>query len=142
MPLLFSAVYAASLTVPIKATYSEYTGWGEDPVVVDAPPFPPDGVFSITGDGVVSIFWNPNQEPDLEGYFVYRSVANPGPYYAIDGARLSAGTTSYDDFDVDNGETWFYAAIDARTRQTADYAVTPAFWCRRGCPVQGGRVLF
>jgi hypothetical protein len=79
----------------------------EDPVVVDAPPFPPDGVFSVTGDGVVSIFWNPNQESNLDGYVVYRSVANPGPYYAL--ADVSPSTTAYDDFAVVNGETWFYA---------------------------------
>lgn len=105
-----SAVAAVMLMLPFVAGCDD-----EDPVVVDAPPFPPDGVFSITGDGVVSIFWNPNQEPDLQGYIVYRSVANPGPYYALDGAVLSASTTSYDDFDVVNGETWFYAvtAFDA-----------------------------
>jgi hypothetical protein len=87
----------------------------EDPVVVDAPPFPPDGVFSVTGDGVVSIFWNPNQESDLQGYRVYRSVANPGPYYLLDGGDVPASRNDYDDFDVVNGETWFYAvtAYDA-----------------------------
>lgn len=105
-----SAVAAVMLMLPFVAGCND-----EDPVVVDAPPFPPDGVFSITGDGVVSIFWNPNQERDLDGYIVYRSVANPGPYYRLDGAVLSASTTSYDDFDVVNGETWFYAvtAFDA-----------------------------
>lgn len=105
-----SAVAAVMLMLPFVAGCDD-----EDPVVVDAPPFPPDGVFSITGDGVVSIFWNPNQERDLDGYIVYRSVANPGPYYPLDGAVLSASTTSYDDFDVVNGETWFYAvtAFDA-----------------------------
>ena len=37
---------------------------------------------------------------------------------------------------------WFYAAINSRIRPTANEAITPAFWCRRGCPVQGGRVWF
>ena len=105
-----SAVAAVMLMLPFVAGCED-----EDPVVVDAPPFPPDGVFSITGDGVVSIFWNPNQESDLQGYVVYRSVANPGPYYPLDGAVLSASETAYDDFDVVNGETWYYAvtAFDA-----------------------------
>lgn len=97
-----SAVAAVMLMLPFVAGCED-----EDPVVVDAPPFPPDGVFSITGDGVVSIFWNPNQESNLDGYVVYRSVANPGPYYPL--ADVSASSTEYDDFDVVNGETWFYA---------------------------------
>jgi hypothetical protein len=82
----------------------------EGPVVaevVDVPPFPPDGVFSITGDGVVSIYWNANWEEDLDGYAVYRSTTNPGPYYFLD--EVSANQTWYDDTDVVNGETWFYA---------------------------------
>lgn len=99
-----SAVAAVMLMLPFVAGCED-----EDPVVVVAPPFPPDGVFSVTGDGVVSIYWNPNQEPDLQGYRVYRSVANPGPYYWLDGAELPASATAYDDFDVVNGQTWFYA---------------------------------
>jgi hypothetical protein len=85
----------------------------EDPVVVDSPPFPPDGVFSVTGDGVVSIFWNPNQEPDLAGYRVYRGPQEFGQYDFL--VEVSASTTAYDDADVVNGDTWFYAvtAFDA-----------------------------
>ncbi len=82
----------------------------EDPVVVDAPPFPPDGVFSVTGDGVVSIFWNPNEEPDLAGYEVWRGNEAPeGPYFHL--ATVSPSTTAYDDTDVVNGEFWFYAVL-------------------------------
>ena len=79
----------------------------ENPVVVDTPPFPPDGVFSITGDGVASIYWNANWEDDLAGYAVYRSTTDPGPYFFID--EVAASETFYDDTDVVNGETWYYA---------------------------------
>lgn len=79
----------------------------ENPVVVDTPPFPPDGVFSLTGDGVVSIYWNANWEDDLAGYAVYRSTTDPGPYFFID--EVAASETFYDDTDVVNGETWYYA---------------------------------
>ncbi len=104
-----SAVAAVMLVLPFVAGCED-----EDPVVVDAPPFPPDGVFSVTGDRVVTLFWNPNQESDLAGYAIYRGAADPGPYYRL--AELSASTTAYDDFDVVNGEHWFYAvtAFDAR----------------------------
>ncbi|HEX6790205.1 MAG TPA: hypothetical protein VF247_02755 [Candidatus Krumholzibacteria bacterium] len=98
----------AALTMPLVA------GCEDDPVVAaDYPPFPPDGVFSVTGDGVVTIYWNSNQEGDLAGYTVYRGNEDlAGPYYAL--ADVPANQTYYDDFDVNNGETWFYAvaAVD------------------------------
>jgi hypothetical protein len=104
-----STVAAVMLMLPFVAGCDD-----ENPVVVDAPPFPPDGVFSVTGDGVVTLYWNPNDEPDLAGYAVWRGNQAPdGPYFHL--ADVSSNSTSYDDFDVVNGETWFYAvvAIDA-----------------------------
>ncbi len=103
-----SAVAAVLLVLPYVAGCDD-----EDPVVVDAPPFPPDGVFSITGDGVVTLVWNPNQESDLAGYAVYRGTADPGPYYFL--ADVNANETFYDDTAVVNGQHWFYAvtAFDA-----------------------------
>lgn len=101
-----AAVAVAAVMLPLVA------GCNEDPVAVDDPPFPPNGVFSVTGDGVVSIYWNPNQEKDLAGYRVYRGKSDPGPYYRL--ADVSKSQTYYDDTDVVNGDTWFYAvtAID------------------------------
>ena len=93
----------AALTMPLVA------GCEDDPVVAaDNPPFPPDGVFSITGDKLVTIYWNSNQESDLAGYRVYRgNVAEEGPYDPI--ADVPANQTFYDDTDVQNGDFWFYA---------------------------------
>jgi hypothetical protein len=99
----------AAVMLPLVAGCSNH----EDPVAVaDNPPFPPDGVFSVTGDGVVSIYWNANQEADLAGYAVYRGTSDPGPYYHL--ADVPASQTYYDDTSVVNGETWFYAvtAVD------------------------------
>jgi len=106
----------AALTMPLVAGCDN-----DDPVVAadTYPPFPPDGVFSITGDKVVSIYWNENQEPDLDGYRVYRgNVDLSGPYYPL--ADVAASQTYYDDFDVNNGETWFYAvtAFDKRGNES------------------------
>jgi hypothetical protein len=97
-------VAVAALTLPLVAGCSS-----DNPVVAaDNPPFPPDGVFSVTGDHLITIYWNQNQEPDLAGYRVYRgNVDLSGPYYPL--ADVSKGTTSYDDSSVQNGETWFYA---------------------------------
>jgi hypothetical protein len=94
---------AAALALSLVAGCEE-----EGPVVVaDTPPFPPDGVFSVTGDGVVTIYWNENQEPDLAGYAVYRGLTDPGPYDFL--AEVAASQTYYDDASVINGQTWFYA---------------------------------
>jgi hypothetical protein len=83
----------------------------EDPVVVvdDTPPFPPDGVFSVTGDDVVTIYWNANWEDDLAGYAVFRNDQPDGLYSHV--SDVAADQTWYDDFDVINGETWFYAVL-------------------------------
>jgi hypothetical protein len=98
-----AAVALAAMMLPFVAGCDD-----EAPVgVADTSPFPPDGVFSITGDGVVSIYWNENWEEDLAGYRVYRSTTNPGPYFELE--AVSPGQTWFDDFDVVNGETWFYA---------------------------------
>ena len=69
------------------------------------PPNPPTGVFSVTGDGYVEIYWDQNFEPDVAGYNVYWSHYDNGPYYIMD---ATAGTY-YVDYDVTNGETYFYA---------------------------------
>jgi hypothetical protein len=84
----------------------------EDPVVIvedDTPPFPPDGVFSVTGDQVVSIYWNANWEQDLAGYAVFRNDQADGFYSHV--SDVPADQTYYDDADVINGETWFYAVL-------------------------------
>ena len=97
-----AAVVIAAVMLPFVAGCED-----DSPVVVDTPPFPPDGVFSITGDGVVSIYWNANWEDDLAGYAVYRSTSDPGPYFLLE--EVAADQTWYDDTDVVNSETWFYA---------------------------------
>lgn len=109
------AIWLSGAVAAVAAVMLPFVaGCDDDPVVVDGPPFPPDGVFSITGDGVVSIYWNANWEDDVTGYIVYRSTAEPGPYFPLDGGHVPASQTYYDDTDVVNGQTWYYAvtAVD------------------------------
>ncbi len=98
-------IVAMAMILPIVA------GCSEDAVPVrdSAPPFPPDGVFSITGDGLVTIYWNDNWEIDLAGYDIYRGPEEFGEYTRI--GTTGANTTVYEDRDVVNGETWFYAVV-------------------------------
>lgn len=77
------------------------------PVVDNAPPFPPDGVFSVTGDEMVTIYWNDNWENDLDGYAIYRHTEATGNYAWL--ADVSASQTYYVDEPLVNGDTWYYA---------------------------------
>jgi len=77
----------------------------------DTPPAVPRGLYSVTGDGEVYLYWYANQEEDFNFYVVYRSTFElAGPYTEI------ATTTSpeYVDRQVTNGRTYFYAvtAVD------------------------------
>ena len=73
------------------------------------PPAAPRGVTSISGDGEVTILWYPNQEPDLDGYEVWRSRNPDTGYRKI--AVVSPNITEFTDTDVQNGETYYYAVL-------------------------------
>jgi hypothetical protein len=72
----------------------------------DEPELPaPSGVFSVTGDGWVELYWNPIQDVDLETYTIYRSLNAGGPY-AVIGFSVDE---YYRDGQVSNGITYYYA---------------------------------
>jgi len=96
------AVLAATVTLLLFAGGCS----DETTVSVDrTPPRAPRGVFSVTGDQKVDIYWLENCESDLEGYRVYWSESEPGPYKFI----ASTTATHYTDIDVTNGHTYYYA---------------------------------
>ena len=81
---------------------------GNDVIVVDKePPARPRGVRAITGDGQVFIEWYGNEEYDLRGYIIYRSLNEIKDYVEI--ARVNSKVTSYLDTNVVNGTTYYYA---------------------------------
>ncbi len=65
----------------------------------------PSGVFTITGDGQVEVFWDEIQDNDVDGYRVYRSIAADGPYTTLG----SSPEGYYLDDNVSNGVTYYYA---------------------------------
>ncbi|MFA5032961.1 MAG: fibronectin type III domain-containing protein [bacterium] len=69
------------------------------------PPVVPTGVVSVTGNEEVTLYWNPNSEGDLSGYFIYRSDDPHGPYEVI-GSSTSA---FFVDKGVANAVTYYYA---------------------------------
>jgi len=70
-----------------------------------SPPHAPQALYSVTGDGSVTLHWIPNTEPDLAGYRVYRGPSFAGPYTPL--ATTSA--TTYVDNGAANGTTYYYA---------------------------------
>lgn len=99
----------ALLAVALAAAALSGTGCEEDcdlPVVGEFPPAPPSGVYSITGDGWIEIRWNANTETGLAGYDIFWSDDPSAPFdYMVSVPRHA---TSYVDYDVDNGFTYFY----------------------------------
>jgi hypothetical protein len=104
----------AILVLPFVAGCSNECSECPDPAGTNAPPFPPDGVFSITGDEVVTICWNDKNETYVIAYGIYRSD-EPDP---VDGYEWIAdvdwedacedGLCCFADTTVDNGDTWYY----------------------------------
>jgi hypothetical protein len=81
--------------------------------ISDLPPYPPDGVFSITGDEVVTVCWNQKTEPNIVAYGIYKNTELWGAYTWIANVNAvdacSDGLCCFDDAGLNNGETWYYA---------------------------------
>ncbi len=93
------------------------------------PPAAPTGLAASGGDGVVDLTWNPNGEPDLAGYNVYRATASGGPYTQLNGPLVT--TASYSDTTVTNDTTYYYvvSAEDTSANESGDSneaSATPA----------------
>ncbi len=74
------------------------------------PPSVPKGLYSITGDKGVWLFWEENDEKDFAAYWVYRAEEGDKYYESI--ARTQ--TSEFYDHPLKNGTTYFYAisAVD------------------------------
>lgn len=71
----------------------------------DRPPSPPKGIYTVTGDNRIDIFWNENPEGDVAGYNVYYSYSYSGKYTLIG----STYRNSFIDYGAKNGTTYYYA---------------------------------
>lgn len=81
----------------------------------DLVPAAPQGVFSITGDEAVYIYWNGPYETDIAGYYIWRSYNPTTDYVRYDYVDASSNPNldlliyEYVDDAVVNGETYYYA---------------------------------
>ena len=97
-------------------------GCSDDEILIinEIPPAP-QGIFSITGDNAVFIFWNAPYEADLAEFFVYRSLEPIdsfkviGTVIADDNPNLDLVLHQFTDNTAVNGQTYYYAvaSVDA-----------------------------
>lgn len=133
-------MWSGTVCAVILALLPFVAGCDDDPVEVDlTPPFPPDGVFSITGDRWVEILWNENWEDDLAAYGIYKSTAELGPYDHI--TDVPASQLSYVVTNINNGETWYYAvAAFDRAGNESEWSFDEVFDTPR--PAGTGLILY
>ncbi len=91
----------------------------------DRPPHTVDGVYSVTGDGRVTVYWRANQESDIAYYKIYGNSAATGTFTLVG----SSTTTSFIDTSVANGNTYFYAvaAVDLAGQESAELSFENVF---------------
>lgn len=100
----------------------------------DPEPATPQGVYSVTGNSSVTIYWNGVYERDIESYSVWRSTQPTTNYSRIatiaaqDNPNLDLLIYNYTDNGLTNGQTYFYAvtAID-RSNQESDLSAEEVF---------------
>ncbi len=109
-------------------------GCDNDECVFDPVPAAPQGVFSITGDGEVYIYWNGPYESDIKEYVIWRSD-QPTTYYTEIGRRTAVANPNLDliiyeyiDEGLQNGHTYYYAvsAVD-RANQMSELSAEEVF---------------
>ena len=80
----------------------------DDPIVVPTDtvaPAKPQALYSVTGDGSVTLHWVKNTDPDLAGYRVYMGPAYNGPYDPL----ATTGNTTFTVNGLTNGVTRYFA---------------------------------
>jgi hypothetical protein len=98
----------------------------EDRIVsVNNAPFRVEGVYSVTGDNEVTVYWRENQETDIDRYKVYRNNAPTGNFTLIG----SVASPPFIDTNLTNGVTYYYAvsAVDHSGQESADLSFENVF---------------
>jgi hypothetical protein len=118
----------------------------DDNPVYDPAPATPQGVYSVTGDEQVFVYWNGIYEQDVKEYLVYRSLDAVTGYQVIatvaaqSNPNLDLLVYEYEDDNVDNGTKYYYAIASVdRAGQRSELSAENVFDTPRP---QGTVVLF
>lgn len=120
--------FAGSLTAVTLVALLGATGCDDNRdrvITANPPPFAVDGVYSVTGDLEVTVYWRANQENDIAYYKVYRNSAPTGTFSLIG----SPTGTSFVDQNVTNGQTYYYAvaAVDDAGQESPELSYENVF---------------
>ncbi len=100
---------------------SEAESLGSEPATITPedifPPAVPSGLAAIAGVSSIELSWNPNTEPVLRGYYVYRSLEG-APFQRLPD---SVATPAYSDHAVESGKRYRYqvSAVDQAGHESA-----------------------
>ncbi len=83
-------------------------------------PSAPAGLTAVGGDLIVSLDWNNNTEPDINGFNVYRSFTSGGPYIKQNTSLIIS--SDFNDANVTNGTIYYYVvtAEDTSLNESAN----------------------
>lgn len=123
------------LTIAIALTAGLLAGCEDDnAILIDTAPMTPQGVYSVTGDNAVYLYWNGPYESDIDGYIIWRSFEPINNYQqiayvdAVPNPALDLLIYEYIDHAVINGATYYYAvsAVD-RAGQVSELSAELVF---------------
>ena len=88
------------------------------------PPAPPAGLAAVPGNGSIDLSWEPNTEPDLAGYIVYRQAVTADGTLTGAPTRLTpslVAAPAYSDLTAQPGQTYSYSvvAVDSAGNQSS-----------------------
>lgn len=118
----------------VVAIVVTFVGCENDNEILNPAPAAPQGVYTITGDDAVYLYWNGPYEVDLKEYIILRSFEEFENYTEI--ARVTAESNrdldlliyEYIDTEVQNSKTYFYAVVTVdKSRQESDLSAESVF---------------
>ncbi len=117
----YGRTYVYSVQAVVASGNSEAESEASESILVAPesrfPPPVPEGLATIPGVSSIELTWNPDNDTDLSGYYVYRSV-NGGPFARI-GDLLA--TPAYSDRAIETGKRYRYqvSAVSVRGKESA-----------------------
>jgi fibronectin type 3 domain-containing protein len=109
----FGRTYEYAVEAVLVTGNSEARSERTAPVVITPldrfPPEVPSGLVAVAGPASIELSWDPDRDPDVAGYFVWRA-AEGGPFERISGLL---GAPSFSDARVERGKRYRYAVSAA-----------------------------